>query len=118
MKSIEDTLAYIQNYFDTVLAQPDAHFRNVDAMENELLTMEQLRCFIVDDAKAWPILPKEYYDFMYERGYGTLGFSHGKWDHDAPTESQLIPVKGPTVEETKKMHELSRLWQDYRQTFR
>ena len=110
MKSVDDILRYIGLVYKSVLARPQSYFRTFEAMESELLALETLYEFIVNDSNKYPARPERYAEFLLNKGYGTLGFSYGKVDDCEPTKQPLL---GPTSSEIDQMKKFADLWHEY-----
>ena len=113
MKTAEQIIAAIEQYYVWSTERPRFYFRDVRAMEEELALLESLRDFIVDDAEGPWLASTGFIDFLTEQGYGAFGYSYGKYvDEDEPS-AQRPPVSGASEEEIQKMDEFGMFWREY-----
>ena len=71
MKSAEEILAFIDQYYVWMLERPHMYFENPSAMEGEIFLMERLRNFILDKSSHH----SDWTDFLCELGYGAAGIA-------------------------------------------
>ena len=113
MKTAAEILQYIESYYETVTDIPASFFTDVNSMEAELFTLEQLYEFIVDDSITSRGVPERYCQFMHDKGYGSLGFYGGKTDEDDEEPTPRRPMKAPSDIEVAEMKEFGKLLREY-----
>ena len=113
MKTAEEIVQYIESFYQNSLDRPQFYFRNVEAMEAELWEFERLYDFIVDDSRGFAGIPSHLVNFMFDKGYGSLGFAGGKVCDDDGEPIDRPPMQGPDDAELARMHDLAKLWREY-----
>ena len=111
MKTAKHLIDAINQFYQKAVERPPLCFRNLQAMEDELNLLESIYEFTLDDSSELFSPSNAFGNFLYDNGYGTLGYCYGKVDGEEFVERE--PMKAPTDEEAKKMKALADFWQQY-----
>jgi hypothetical protein len=89
MKSPQDTIDFINDFYRHVLDRPHMYSRNPQSLEETLMMVDQIREFILSDADDEDAgKGKRYATFLLANGFGASRFtsrhypSHVVSDHD------------------------------------
>jgi hypothetical protein len=104
MKSTEEILQYIEEFYANATERPQSYFGGLLCMESELMTLEYLRDFILEKERTYP-------QFLGEEDYGSFGFCGGKYEEDKPYD--MTYYLQPSDQEITKMKELGEFWRKY-----
>jgi len=107
MKSVSQILEYIDGFYRRSAERPEFYFKDAQSMESELEAFESLYEFIVDDSREPSGPSRGFSEFLFQNGYGTLGFCQGRVDEG------IRPSLAPSSEEKDKMRRLADFWIAY-----